>query len=217
MEQMPRKHMVITGTERAGTSLLMQLLTSLGVDTGFTEEDLSLEKNSRAGLEKVLLLMNEDSPYVVKDTWFFFYPKEILENPDIIIEHVFIPMRDLKAAAESRRHVSKKSLQKLTLIDRMKVRFGRREHWTPGGLWPSHKRQRQESLLLERLYDLLLELSKTEIPVTLMNYPRLVKDSRYLFRKLSPILENIEYDYFSRVFDRIADEKLVHSFSNKDK
>ena len=34
----PRRHVVITGTGRAGTSFLVELLTHLGLETGFGVE-----------------------------------------------------------------------------------------------------------------------------------------------------------------------------------
>ena len=40
----PRKHVVITGTGRAGTTFLIEVLTILGLDTGFNIEELSSGK-----------------------------------------------------------------------------------------------------------------------------------------------------------------------------
>lgn len=41
------------------------------------------------------------APYVVKSPWLCDYADEVLKRDDIEIEHVFIPMRDLHAAAQS--------------------------------------------------------------------------------------------------------------------
>ena len=48
-----RKHVVITGTGRAGTTFLVELLTALGMDTGYDVDDLPTRKSTvaRAGLE----------------------------------------------------------------------------------------------------------------------------------------------------------------------
>jgi len=44
-------HVLITGTGRAGTSLLVQILTELGLDTGF-KKGVKLDAKSNAGLER---------------------------------------------------------------------------------------------------------------------------------------------------------------------
>jgi hypothetical protein len=48
----PRHHAVITGTGRAGTTFLVDLLTHLGLDTGYSTNTLDQfkYKNPRAGL-----------------------------------------------------------------------------------------------------------------------------------------------------------------------
>lgn len=48
-----RPHVVITGTGRTGTTFLVELLTHLELDTGFTAESVTQMKDQtgRAGLE----------------------------------------------------------------------------------------------------------------------------------------------------------------------
>lgn len=50
-----RTHIVITGTGRSGTTFLIELLTQLGLETGFNASDIDIvsKKNhiARAGLE----------------------------------------------------------------------------------------------------------------------------------------------------------------------
>jgi len=79
----------------------MELLTSLGLDTGFKPENVSSLKNeiARAGLEKNI--GDADCGYIVKNPGFYNHAEEVLSRDDIIIDHVFIPMRDLVAAAEA--------------------------------------------------------------------------------------------------------------------
>lgn len=49
----PRHHVVITGTGRAGTTFLVDLLFHLGLDTGYQADSIENYKhpNARAGLE----------------------------------------------------------------------------------------------------------------------------------------------------------------------
>jgi len=61
-----RRHVVISGTGRAGTTFLVALLTNLGFDTGFPEKEIERLKSetARAGLEHYI--REEGSPYIIK-------------------------------------------------------------------------------------------------------------------------------------------------------
>lgn len=85
----PRRHVVISGTGRAGTSFLVCLLTRLGLDTGFSEADLALDECSRAGLERDI---RKPAPYIAKAPWLCVTINEVLERDDIVIEHAIIPL-----------------------------------------------------------------------------------------------------------------------------
>ncbi len=194
-----RKHIVITGTGRAGTTFLVELLTHLGLDTGFREEDLVSQKHpdSHAGLEYDI--RKDDCPFVVKTPWFCDYADEILHRGDIAIEHIFIPIRDLYSAAESRRRIS-----------RLKILYG--------GLWytQSDKTGEQETVLLNQLYKLLLAAADSEVPVTLMRYPRITRDGAYLFSKLGPVLSGMSFARFRTEFDKTVRPEWVHQFGEHD-
>src|SRR5688572_28074547 len=100
---MPRHHIIISGTGRAGTTFLLQLLTELGLDTGFPKGQV-LDTNSRAGME--LDIRDSHAPYVIKSPWLCDYLDDVLQGGEIIVYHAIIPVRDLYAAAQSRRHVA---------------------------------------------------------------------------------------------------------------
>lgn len=194
-----RKHVVITGTGRAGTSYLVELLTFLGLDTGFTPESVSSLKDSvgRAGLEHNIL--HDNCPYIIKSPWFCDVADEVLQRDDINIVHVFVPIRHLQAAAESRRFVTQSGS-------------------VYGGLWHTDSQEEgvQEGVLANQFYKLMLALSKTDIQVTLLNYPRITQDPVYLYNKLLPILPNVAIDTFLDVFNKVVQPDLVHTFSDKD-
>ena len=212
-----RKHVVITGTGRCGTTFLVELLTHLGLDTGFNSENLEARKYqiARAGLEHDIRV--DPCPYIVKKPRFNEYAQEVLARGDIHIEHIFIPMRDLYSAAESRRFVEKDTLSRLSLLERMAV--AQSGEPLPGGLWrtTSVEAGEQEHVLLEQVYDLLLTLSNTSIPITVMRFPRIVKDCRYLFEKLDPILPDVSYKSFETAFAKSSRPELVHSFHENDR
>lgn len=211
---MPRKHVVISGTGRAGTSFLVELLTHLGLDTGYSTEEIGKHKSktARAGLEHDI--RRDNSPYIVKSPCFCDYAAEVVERQDIFVEHVFIPMRDLNAAAESRRFVTHESIASMSLLKRIRYRFSPKT--LAGGVWHTETGKDQETVLLEQVYKLVLSLSKTTIPVTLMRYPQLVTDAAYLYEKLQPLVSEISFFDFEMVFDKVANSDLVHSFSAND-
>lgn len=57
------------------------------------------------GFEKDI--RSNDCPYIVKNPWFCDYADEVFSRQGILIEHIFVPIRDLNAAAESRKFVTK--------------------------------------------------------------------------------------------------------------
>ncbi len=211
-----RNHVVITGTGRTGTTFLVQLLTHLGLETGFSVDDIASKifKEARAGLEYDIRL--KDCPFIVKSPWFCDFAEEVIRRDDIVIEHVFVPIRDLNAAAESRRYVVKTSVSNLPSDERLKHMSTPREF--PGGLWHTRSSEPgvQEVILLSQVYKLLLAISDTAVPVTFIRYPRIVKDCRYLFDKLKPVLRDITYESFSASFSKTVRPELVHSFNKND-
>lgn len=210
----PRNHVLITGTGRTGTTFLVELFTHLGLETGFGIDDVASKKFklARAGLEHDL--RNNDCPYIVKSPHFCDYAIDVLRQEDVVIEHVFIPVRNVQAAAESRRYVSKNSAKELSLAQRIKHMI--RPMGFAGGLWHTNKPKEQENILLRQVYKLLLALSVTDIPVTFMRYPKITQDSKYLYSKLKPVLPNIELELFCDTFNKVVRPELVHSFNRKD-
>lgn len=211
MNKPPRRHVVITGTGRAGTTFLVQLLTNLKLDTGYNIETMQkgINENARAGLENDV--RNESAPYIVKSPWFCDVAGEVVKRTDIRLEHVFIPMRDLHAAAESRRFVTANAVSQMPFFKRLKNRI--KPPKLAGGLVHSRLKWKQEKILLMQLYKLVLALSEAQVPVTLMHYPKLVMDSAYLYEKLKPVLGEIAYDQFFSVFRQTARPELVHNFN----
>jgi hypothetical protein len=211
---MPRKHVVISGTGRAGTSFLVELLTHLGLDTGYSTEDIAKHKSkaARAGLEHDI--RRDNSPYIVKSPYFCDHADEVLDRGDIVVEHIFVPMRDLHAAAESRRFVTRETISSMPLLKRVCYTFFPRT--LAGGIWHTEHGKDQESVLLEQVYKLALSVSKKTVPITLLQFPQLVNDASYLYEKLQPLVGDISFYAFESTFDKVANRDLVHSFSAND-
>ncbi len=241
-----RRHVIITGTGRSGTSFLVELLTHLQLDTGWKTEQLSissmenkasreqpsrqrdvLDKNftypawdpiARAGLEKSIF--DNNAPYIVKAPGFCDFAEEVLERDDIGLDHIFVPIRDLSAAAESRRTVVRSNEKQLPLLARVRSRLSRakRAKLYAGGMIKTSSLQPGdlEQVLSEQLYKLMLSLASSDVPITLIRYPKLTIDSSYLFRKLTPILQGISVEQFSTVFSRTVRPDFVHRFNLND-
>jgi hypothetical protein len=164
----PEPKIVITGTGRAGTTLLVSVLTQMGLDTGEAAGRLSnVDARTHGGLE--VLLDSPDAPRVVKDTTLPFRLAQLLEAGTVSVEHVIVPIRSLDLAAASRLRGSN---------------YGR-NIFARGGLWGTVNPVKQRDALATMLYELIYTIAKFEIPHTLLEVPRFTTDWRYTHRALS--------------------------------
>jgi hypothetical protein len=214
---MNKSHIVISGTGRAGTTFLIQLLTHLGLDTGFdsnTMEVLPTARDARigpmdlfpiarAGLEMDIRAAN--APHIVKTPFLCDLAEEVLAS-SVRIEHAIIPIRRFEAAAASRAHV-----QKLTTGSADRTRKA------PGGLWDTDKADNQVGVLRLKFTKLIEVLVRHDIPMTFLWYPRLVRDPDYLYSKLNFLLGDIDLASFRMVFNRIVRPEWIHQFTEDDR
>ena len=91
-------HILISGTGRAGTTLLVKYFTALGFDTGF---ELDHAKTVNTGLEHVA--ETEPLPYVIKSPHYTDFLGRCLDLGTLNIKCCIVPVRRLFDAAESRR------------------------------------------------------------------------------------------------------------------
>jgi len=120
---------------------------------------------------------------------------------EVVIDHAFVPVRDLYSAAESRRYVSGTAPADM-LPDQI-----------PGGLWHTKIPDEQETVLTVQLYKLIYTLVKYDVPLTLLLFPRIVTDPKYLYQKISFVLGATNYDTFFETFRRVSHPELVHAFT----
>mgnify|MGYP003657466751 FL=1 len=188
--------LIITGTGRAGTTLLVRLFTELGLDTGFdrTNWQASYDAHCHAGLEHTLTA--PDAPRVIKN------PSLCQELPPLLrigaapaIDWVIIPVRDLASAARSR------------------IRVGGRDGEIPGGLWLTSRPEQQAGALAIAFHELIHALIEHDIPHTFLAFPRFALDPAYAYQKLGCILpDSVTLDVFQTAFARVVDPELIHSF-----
>lgn len=118
MDSMTPRHLedqgniLIAGTGRAGTTLLVQYFTALGFETGYSfDEAMSkVDRISKSGLEHSLgrtVDQGKALPYVAKSPWIGPRMGELIGEGSLRVQACIVPMRDLADAAESRRRVSR--------------------------------------------------------------------------------------------------------------
>lgn len=168
---MKKGKIIITGTGRAGTSFLVVLLTRLGLDTGYKPYIEDFNENIKAGCEykifssdpkKQKKLLNTH-PRILKHPKFSQKLDAMVKNNLIKVDHLIVPVRDIKQAAQSRLKVKRR--------------------WRIKGL------ATQEQVLTWVLGKITETAVKYNLPVTFINYPRLIQDPGYCFSKLSPIFK----------------------------
>ena len=196
-----RHHTIITGTGRAGTTFLVELLTRLGLETGFRPGRLAIDKRALAGLERDIRKPN--APYIAKDPWGCKYLPELLAEGKVVVDHAIVPVRDFDAAANSRSRVA--SLARA---------HGKKQ--ANGGLWLTDNPEEQVMVLYEQFSALMATLARFDVPVTLMWYPRLTRDSQYTYEKLRFLMPSTSFDEFEDAFAATVKPERVHKLSDAD-
>lgn len=189
------KYTIISGTGRAGTTLLVRILTKAGIDTGFDPAQLPVDPIAQAGLE--LDIRTKPSCAVVKSPWIATYIEEVLLDDQITIDHAIICTRKLFDAAESRRRVQ---------------RLNHRSLAVPGGLWGTSEPNQQEIYLTEMFYKLVFHLSAHDVPMTFLHFPRFASDCDYLLARLLPIFPNCNLERLRSVHQSEVAPELIHDF-----
>ncbi len=204
-ESKNKKHkIIITGTGRTGTTFLVQLLTSLGLDTGFTKINEKMYDNCNAGMESIIT--DPDAPYIVKNPFLCDELEDVMETGQYVIDHAFIPVRNLNDAAASRIAVSKKKSPLSILFGNKKLRQ------VPGGLIHTEKPSELKNVLTRQLYNLIYVITVYGIPHTFMEFPRLATDSSYLYLKISPVFSNIDHVDFKKAFNEVSNSNIINNF-----
>jgi hypothetical protein len=187
----PEPKIVITGTGRAGTTLLVQLLTDLGLDTGFAP-DARIDEGVNAGLETGIEA--PDAPRIVKNPNLSRRLGELLDAGKVEIEHVIIPIRELDVAAASRVR---------------NTAYGSDLH-TFGGLFGTARATRQREALALVLYELVYTIARFDLPHTLLLFPRFAQDWEYTYRKLGFLAPDVPPARWREALEQRARPELIH-------
>jgi hypothetical protein len=166
---MAEPKIVIAGTGRAGTTLLVQVLGDLGFDTGI-KPGAHIELEARAGLEGNI--RRPDAPRVVKAPGLSIELDRLLAAGTVAVEHVIIPVRDLDVAAASRVRAAG---------------YGRDPRARGGMIGRSKRAGAERAALAEWLAQLIVTVTKYDLPHTLLAFPRFAEDADYCFAKLGSL------------------------------
>jgi hypothetical protein len=172
---------LITGTGRAGTTLLVAILTDLGMDTTF-RPGVKI-KRVGAGLERDV--EDPGAGRVVKAPAYSLRLRGILERGAVQIDHVIIPVRDLDLATASRLRVS---------------RYGRNPG-VAGGMWNTWNPWRQKEALAVAMHELIETIVEFDVPHTFLAFPRFTSDSEYTYRKLGFLVPGCTAEDFKQALD----------------
>lgn len=183
-----KNHLMIAGTGRAGTTFLVQYLAACGLDTHLARHPAASTYNedANAGLED-LPFDNPELPYVIKSPWLHAYATRLLADPSIALDAVIFPMRSIVEASTSR------------VVNELRARYATQglpddcrlwESWgtTPGGIVYSLNPIDEARLLALGFHELMHTLVKHDVPLVMLDFPRLVEDPAYLYDKLQPVL-----------------------------
>jgi len=193
---------VIAGTGRAGTSFLVRFLDQCGLDTASSTDFFDIR--SRAGLEHNLF--DDNVPYIVKDPWFFTYCDDV-DPGAIAIDALLGPVRELMAASTSR-----------ILQERIALAEGSGTHGptsdvssgVTAGVVYSLDPVDEARILAVGFHRLIHWATVHEVPLFLLEFPRIVNDSEYLVETLWPWLSaHCNKEEAKIAFSVVADPLLV--------
>ena len=210
-EKPPRHHLLIAGTGRAGTSVLVRVLQACGLETEIARQgqDAFWDSNANAGLETIPLL-GDGNPYLVKSPWSYQFLRELLAHPGIRLDGVIIPVRNLDEAAASRvilelRHHYQHSDAMSLLEDAWRDQAA-----VAGGVTYSLEPLDQARILAYSFHRMIEMLLEHDVPMHFIKFPRFVSDIEYLHRCLAPVLPHaMPFSEFSERMASVIDEGKV--------
>jgi hypothetical protein len=213
-EAIATRHLLIAGTGRAGTSLLVRYLTEMGMDTTLSrhEESAVWSNEADAGLEESPhALFGKGIPYVVKSPWLHLVIDEALAKARDRIDAVIVPIRDLSLAAKSRTSVERRAMTRTApwLCDLEKEW----DVWatTPGGVIYSVDEVDQQRLLAVGFYKLIEKCVESDVPLVFLHFPRFAEDSDYLFSQLERFLPaSTDINASRAALAKVSDRSKIH-------
>jgi len=188
-----KNKILITGTGRSGTSLLVKLFSHLHMETGFSPGQSNGINNVKcnAGLE--IKDLTRKDVRIFKAPHFAINIKNILKEKEGEIQHVIVPIRDLDLSVKSRERIGG-------------------DGYKAGGFFYCKNFQEQKKMNAELIYNLFYNLSLTSIGYTLLPFPLFAKNSNIIYNRLKWLFEeyDISFSNYNSVFDKVVDLSKIN-------
>jgi hypothetical protein len=183
-----RRHLMIAGTGRAGTTFLVRYLAELGLETYLSRHaDARMDEAANAGFEELPLAGDPATlPYVIKSPWLCEYVDELLQTARL--DAVIVPVRDLGEVASSRMLVEMDAMHRAAPWLAQHGATWDSWGWSPGGAVFSLDPVDQARLLAVGFHRLIERLVAADIPIIFLSFPRMALDAAYLVRKLGAVI-----------------------------
>ncbi len=191
---MSSNKVLITGSGKCGTTFFIDLLTELGLDTGYTPGDI------RAGEWDVMFpnAQAESQPYIIKSPFFCTEGRiaEMIERWDWNVERVYVLLRDYNFVANNmwKRYRDKHGWPEIT----------DQEYKRKDEKWLHYKNKAARFVGY-----MMFQLVSLDIPYTILMFPRIIEDPEYLWSNCE-LLQSLDYETFKLGFDKVADLDRVH-------
>lgn len=198
-------HILIGGPGRSGTTLLVQYFSALGFETGYSLEQAlnRVDPIARAGLEHPL--GRGSLPYVAKSPFYSLKLGQELAAGTLQVKYFIAPVRELFAAAESRRFVTAQAAE-----------AGRDAAHQPGSLSFGARRnpRRQEEKLAIQFYRLVHTLLTYGVPTFFLQFPDFALGRQSLYDALRPLLDEhgVTEEESRAALSRVVRPELIHEF-----
>jgi hypothetical protein len=206
-----RRHLLIAGPGRSGTTLLVRVLSALGMETHLdVQGDDEYDDVANAGLEDEL--GRPDAPYVVKSPFAYHSLDHVLSSGEVVLDHAIVPVRNLREVAASRVIAELQWVNSSPDLAAAVARSGatwehRGSH--AGGVTYSLEPLDQERILAAGFARLIETLVKHDVPTILLDFPRFANDPAYLAERLQPLGRDISTDTIAAVLDDVVDDSKI--------
>ena len=173
----------ITGTGRCGTTFLIKIFSFLNLDTGYNKHNYKhfISSNCNSGMERLY-----NAPFhIIKNPNIMLNISHIVEDSDIKIKKIIIPVRKYIDSAKSRVYHQNKN----------------------GGLWLATDEKSQIRFYEQIMTNYIYTMIKYDIPTLFLDFDKMTTDKNYLFDQLRFLLDehNISIEIFSKAYDEASD------------
>ena len=201
-------HVIIATVGCSGSTLLMAMLTKLGMDTGFKFagpntyiSDVPIfgggYEIKLQGSKAASRVERKGFPYVLKGSDICNSLLERIDKWGLEVDHVYGLFREPFSAA---------------IIDRSK-RSSSEEDWKGHINRPGDEATlgRGTERVERKFLRLCLQIAKSDIPYTMLVYPHYATDSRATYKKLEFLMTKykITFERFKEVFDELVSNKAI--------